>query len=136
MTVKRQTVVRNPGTMDKPMIKIANSTLEDMGFEMGTPIEVSYQRGLITIRNLNDNHESNNLQNPASPVTHPASSGASDTEDAGASDGHAGRGEPDPTDITKVVPNPIQPLRYVLTGSWRYGDSEDARTHRSQVRAQ
>ena len=82
MTVKRMTVVRNPGTMDRPMIKLANATLEDMGFEMGTPIEVSYQRDLITIRNLNDNHESNNLQKPRCPKSDPVS-GTAATSDAG-----------------------------------------------------
>jgi len=73
MTVRRQTVVRNPGTFDRPLIKIANSTLEDMGFEMGTPIEVSYQQNLITIRNINNQHEHNNVQT-THPVTNPTQS--------------------------------------------------------------
>src|SRR3990167_961884 len=121
MTVRRQTVVRNPGTMDRPMIKIANSTLEDMGFEMGTPIEVSYQRDLITIRNINQ-HEHNNIQTPH-PVTDPTSpSGVDATE----GDGHAGSGARDAEGNPKALRD-VPVYRYILRG-YGYPCNVPART--------
>ena len=127
MTVKRQTVVRNPGTMDKPMIKIANSTLEDMGFELGTPIEVSYQRDLITIRNIN--HEHDNIQTPH-PVADPTPSNRGDEEKG---DGHAGSGTRDAEGNPEALRD-VPVYRYVLRG-YGYVGNIPARTgtHRGTV---
>ena len=50
MTVRRMTVVRAPSTNGKPMIRIVNNLLAKAGFEIGTPVEVTYQRGIITIK--------------------------------------------------------------------------------------
>ena len=56
--IKRQmTVVRAPSTNGKPMIRIVNNLLTKAGFEIGTPIEVTYGRGFITIKKLNEHHE-------------------------------------------------------------------------------
>jgi hypothetical protein len=44
--------------------------LEDVGFEMGSKIEVCYQQNLIIIRKVNDYHEPNNVQKqPSYPLT-------------------------------------------------------------------
>src|SRR3989344_2142308 len=121
MSVRRQTVVRNPGTLDCPMIKIANSTLEDMGFEMGTAIEVSYQQNLITIRNITQ-HEHNNIQTPH-PVTNPTSSGRVDATE---SDGHAGSGARDAEGNPKALRD-VSIHSHVQRG-YRYACNVPART--------
>jgi antitoxin component of MazEF toxin-antitoxin module len=54
-------VVRTPGTNDKPMIRIANKFLADANFSIGSTVEVSYERNIIIIKKLNK-HEYNNLQ--------------------------------------------------------------------------
>ena len=46
---RKMTVVRAPGSHSLPMVRISNSLLTTSGFEVGTPIEVSYQPGAITI---------------------------------------------------------------------------------------
>src|SRR3989344_8851229 len=80
MTVRRMSIVRCPGTMDRPMLKVTNSQLEAVGFTMGTPVEITYQEGLLIVKKMN--HEPNNVQKPASPVTNPAaSSGTASAED-------------------------------------------------------
>ena len=56
--IRRMSVVRTPGTEDKPMIRIANRFLSDAGFKIGSTVEVSYQSGVIIIKKLNE-HESN-----------------------------------------------------------------------------
>ncbi len=50
MIERRMTVVRAPSTNGKPMIRLINNQLTKAGFEIGTPITVIYQRGIITIR--------------------------------------------------------------------------------------
>ncbi|OGI15745.1 MAG: hypothetical protein A2878_02980 [Candidatus Moranbacteria bacterium RIFCSPHIGHO2_01_FULL_54_31] len=69
MIVRRMTVVRAPSTNGKPMIRLINNLLTKAGFEIGTPIEVTYQRGIITIKKLDEHHEYN-LQKPR-PFTLP-----------------------------------------------------------------
>ena len=59
--VRKMSVVRTPGTGDKPMIRIANRFLLDYGFKIGSTVEVSYQPGVIIIK-LNKKYESNNIQ--------------------------------------------------------------------------
>lgn len=124
MTIRMMTVVRTPGTDNKPMVKIANQLLLTMGFAIGVPIEVTYEQGLISIRRLDNNYEpNNNLQAPSGPV---AISAASCTDDAGEGDGYAGRRKPGPTDVAEVVPSTVQPMRYVLSGHWYYGHRQNA----------
>lgn len=71
--IKRQmSVVRAPSTNGKPMLRIVNNLLTKAGFEIGTPIEVTYRRGRISIKKLEkQNHE--HLQKPSS-VTVPSNS--------------------------------------------------------------
>lgn len=49
---RRMVVVRAPSTNNKPMIRISNNLLVHVGFTIGTPIEVIYERGIITIKKL------------------------------------------------------------------------------------
>lgn len=115
MTVRRMTVVRTPGTDDKAMIRLTSNTmLTSAGFTVGTEIEVTYERNIITIKTLNHEHH---LQAPTSPLPLPVAFGASD---AGEIYGHVGRSESNPTAVTKAVPTSPQPLRYILAGSWHY----------------
>ena len=124
MTVRNMTVVRTPGTDSKPMVKIANQLLLTMGFAIGVPIEVTYERGLISIRRSDNNYEpNNNLQTPSSPI---AVSATPCADDAGEGDGHARRKQSDPADVAKVVPISVQPLRYVLTGHWCHDNRQNA----------
>ena len=58
---RKMSIVRTPGTMDKPMIRIANRFLSDAGLKIGDAIEVSYSRGIITVKKLQKN-EYNNIQ--------------------------------------------------------------------------
>ena len=74
--VRRMIVYRAPCTNDSPMIRIANKMLADMGFKVGTRIEVSYAKGIITIKKIN--HE-NRLLPKALPLT---------DSDGGEEDGH------------------------------------------------
>src|SRR3989344_3032810 len=112
MTVRHMTVVRAPGTNDRAMIRIVNNTLAEMGFKIGTPIKVSYQRGIISIKKVNDKYEPDNLQQPSSPLTSPTPpSGAC----AGESTRHAGSGTSHPQGNQETMRD-IQPLRYVLRG--------------------
>jgi len=110
------------------MIKIANATLEDMGFEMGTPIEVSYQRDLITIRNINQ-HEHNNIQTPH-PITNPT---PSDRACAEKSDGHTRSGTRDAEGNPEALRD-VPVYRYFLRG-YGYAGNIPARTgtHRGTV---
>jgi hypothetical protein len=100
MTVRRMTVVRSPGTMDTPMVKIANQLLETIGFNMGTPIEVTYRQGEIVIKTLRNQYGSNQLQQPAGPITN---STASDTADTKASAGNERVGESNPRSSAPAV---------------------------------
>jgi len=136
MTVRRMTVVRCPGTMDRPMIKIANSTLEDMGFEMGTAIEVSYvRRGEIIIRKLKDKHEPDNLQKqPAGPVSHsgPSASGrACATESTGHAEGGASNAR-----ACEATMRDMQSHRYVLRGQSNNLYAQNAGAHRGAMRVE
>jgi hypothetical protein len=45
-------VVRAPGTNNKPMIRITNELLTNAGFSIGTKIEVTYEKGIITIKKI------------------------------------------------------------------------------------
>lgn len=49
---RRMVVVRAPGTNDKPMIRISNNILASAGFAIGTSVEITYERGIITIKKL------------------------------------------------------------------------------------
>lgn len=114
MTTKRITVTRAPGTDRTPMVKLANQLLDTMGFAIGAPIEVVYQRGIITLRIIN---YANSVQTSSGPFSLPATS---DSADAGEVDGHSGRNASGSSDAREAVQNQVQPLRYVLTGSWNY----------------
>ncbi|HEY4498479.1 MAG TPA: hypothetical protein VJH94_00265 [Candidatus Paceibacterota bacterium] len=107
-------VVRAPSTNGKPMIRIVNNLLTKAGFEIGTPIEVVYQQNIITLRILEN---ANTIQKPPGPVAISTASG-----EAGAGEGneYAGRTQSNPTDARKVVPSPLQPLRYVFSGHWNH----------------
>jgi len=50
---RKMTVTRAPGSNDQPMLRISNRLLTSSGFNIGTPIEVSYQSGTITITKVN-----------------------------------------------------------------------------------
>ena len=73
--IRRMSVVRTPGTEDRPMIRIANRFLSDAGFEIGGTVEVHYQNGVIIIKKLNE-HESNNIQKADSVADEPVSDDA------------------------------------------------------------
>ena len=45
-------VVRAPGTSNKPMLRVSNRLLTNAGFNIGTAIEVTYERSIITIRKI------------------------------------------------------------------------------------
>lgn len=50
---RKMTVVRSPGSYDCPMVRISNRLLTTAaGFHVGTPVEVSYQQGAITITKI------------------------------------------------------------------------------------
>jgi len=59
---RKMSVVRTPGTNDKPMIRIANKFLADANFSIGSTVEVSYERNIIIIKKLNKQYEFNNIQ--------------------------------------------------------------------------
>lgn len=61
MTVRRMVIVRAPGTQKNPMVRISNSFLVLAGFKIGTPIEISYQQSVITIKKLDSSYEHCNL---------------------------------------------------------------------------
>ena len=56
MEKRKMTVVYAPGVrsykVQQPMIRITNKFLLSSGFHVGDPIEVMYQRGIITITKL------------------------------------------------------------------------------------
>lgn len=58
---RRMTVVRAPSSNGKAMIRLINNLLPKTGFEIGTPIEVSYEQGEITITKLEKTHHGDNL---------------------------------------------------------------------------
>jgi len=58
-STRKMVVVRAPGSDDTPMIRITNKLLADVGFEIGTGIEVSYRKDKITIKKLDKNYERN-----------------------------------------------------------------------------
>ena len=70
MIERRMTVVRAPSTNGKAMIRIVNNQLTVAGFETGTPIKVTYRRGIITITKIENKHVHSNLQKPR-PFTVP-----------------------------------------------------------------
>ena len=71
MITKTMTVSRAPGTENTPMVKIANRTLDSMGFRIGSKVVVEYEyereRNVISI-SLRTNHESNNVSATGSSV--------------------------------------------------------------------
>lgn len=117
--MRRMTVVRAPGTDETPMIKIANQLLKAAGFGIGTPVEVAYGPGIITVKIIN---HANHLQTPQRPVAHSA---ASVQADARKGVGYSRYGKSSPTDVTKAVPVPVLPLGYVFAGSGGNGNSQD-----------
>lgn len=82
---RRMHVVRQPGTYDRPMIRIANSALQQAGFKLGTPFAITYQSNLLTIKKLK--HEHNDISKTAVPF---APSGPHDAPDE---HGRAGTGQ-------------------------------------------
>lgn len=48
--IRKMLVVRTPCTNSRPMIRISNQMLADMGFEIGMVIEVSYDQDIIIIK--------------------------------------------------------------------------------------
>jgi hypothetical protein len=50
--VRRMVIVRAPGTNNKPMIRISNNILAHAGFTIGTRIEITYERDIITIKKI------------------------------------------------------------------------------------
>lgn len=54
---RTMSVVRTPGTDNKPMIRIANNFLADADFSIGSTVEVSYQHNIIIIKKIK--HEYN-----------------------------------------------------------------------------
>ena len=74
---RRMHVVRQPGTYDRPMIRIANKALRQAGFKLGTPFAITYQRNLVTIKKLR--HEHNDVsQIPSIPAAPRRPDGAPD----------------------------------------------------------
>ena len=62
---RRMSVVRSPGTTEKPMIRIANNFLVDADFSIGNTVEVSYDQSIIIIKKINK-HVYNNIQKTCS----------------------------------------------------------------------
>ena len=79
MTVRRMVVVRSPGTDRRPEIRISNTWLLLAGFVVGTPIEVFYNRGVITIRTIRE-HEQRNIQKVSVTVPDENAAGPRDAE--------------------------------------------------------
>ena len=126
MTVRHMTVVRAPGTMNKPSIRIANNLLAGAEFTIGTAIEVTYQRGIITITKINQQHGHNNISE-TNPVTDPTTN-ASGAVDATTGDGYTGPRASD-SQRNQEAMRTIRPLRYVLRGHWHTVSAQDARTY-------
>lgn len=62
------------------MLKVANRQLENMGFAVGTEIEVYYTRGLITVRKIKEHEKRNNsLSVPVSAQAAFSGRGAQDS---------------------------------------------------------
>lgn len=78
MITKHMTVTRAPGTERTPMVKIANSALDAMGFNIGSKVVVAYEqeRNVISI-SLKTNYESNNVSAPGAGVALSAQTAAS-----------------------------------------------------------
>ena|SRR3989344_6675583 len=119
-SMRRMTVVRAPGTYATPMIKISNRMLVTAGFGIGTPIEVRYDRNIITVKVIDHEYQ---LQSPPSPFSLPTASVTSGKTGAGEVAEHARRAEPCAIDTSQVVPSPICPLRWILSGHYYNGDS-------------
>ena len=128
MTVRRMAVVRAPSTNGKPMIRIVNNLLTKAGFEIGTPFEVTYEQNIITLKIID--HATYKLQKPSSPVAIPAASVTSGEAGAGKVAEYARRAEPCEIAPGPTVSGTIQPMCYVLTGSWHYGHPKNARVSR------
>ena len=79
MITKHMTISRAPGTENTPMVKIANRTLDAMGFGIGAAVVVAYEqeRNVISI-SLRTKHESSNVL----PKTSISSVAVSDYEEA------------------------------------------------------
>ena len=122
MIAKQQTVTRAPGTDRTPMVKLANQLLKTMGFSIGTPIEVAYRRGVITLTIIEN---ANKLQSTTSPFPVPT---ASSEAGAGAEHEYAGRTQPDPSDVVKIVPSPVFAHSHIFSRPWNHVSSQqDAR---------
>ncbi len=65
MITKTMTISRAPGTERTPMVKIANSALDAMGFRIGSKVVVAYERERNVINiSLKNNYESNIQKSP------------------------------------------------------------------------
>src|SRR3989344_6909094 len=95
-SMRRMTVVRAPGTYATPMIKISNRMLVAAGFGIGTPIEVRYDRNIITVKVIDYEYQ---LQSSRSPFPVPT---ASSEASAGKVVGHARRAEPCAIDTSQA----------------------------------
>ena len=60
-STRKMSVVRTPGTDNKPMIRIANNFLAGADFSIGSTVEVSYGHNIIIIKKITK-HEHNNIQ--------------------------------------------------------------------------
>lgn len=133
MTLRNMVVVRAPSTTNCPMVRIANRMLKLHGFAIGVPIEVTYQQNIITLKIID---YANTIQKPSSPVSlsnASVTSGKSGTREVTQ---YERRAEPCEIAPSQTVPSTIQPLRYVLTGSWHYGRPQNARVSRRQMRVE
>lgn len=130
MTIRRQIVTRCPGSDDTPMVKVANRLLETMEFKIGVLIEVTYQRGKITIRRINEQHANNQLQKPSGPVSLSAATSSADVEREG--DGYASSRASHSERGSEFVPN-VQSYRYILRGHWDTLHPQDSRINCREV---
>jgi len=67
---REMTVAYAPGGDGcKPMIRIANRLLLESGFIVGSKVEIQYDRNVITITKLsNEHHHANKIPSPFSPA--------------------------------------------------------------------
>ena len=49
---RKMVITLAPGSEDTPMLCLAEPILAFAGFELGTPVEVIYEQGLIRIKKL------------------------------------------------------------------------------------
>lgn len=70
MITKHMTISRAPGTENTPMVKIANHTLDAMGFGIGAAVVVAYEqeRNVISI-SLRTKYEQRNVLSKAPSIS-------------------------------------------------------------------